>query len=217
MPLLSQRSAAMLTSAAKHFRRATRGHFRRLGSWRRLSNNDIWMRTVYQVAVVGSASSMSRLRASPSAQEALAFGYLRRLNPTDQAQAVHHALRAHGVRYVPAKMCECRKTRAVLANFEFLVSVPGGPRGYLQRLSLERDEHERAVQIARDLRYIKLKGSRDLMADLGLARNVIALDVRLLNLLKLVGVRVPSKVRTTRQHTNKSRTRYCVRLPNQRA
>jgi hypothetical protein len=34
------------------------------------------------------------------------------------------------------------------------------------------------------------------MADLGLARNVIALDVRLLNLLKLVGVRVPSKVRT---------------------
>jgi hypothetical protein len=155
---------------------------------------------------------MSRLRASPSAQ-----GALRRLNPADRTRAVHRALRTHGVRYVPAGMCDCRKTRAVLANFEFLVSVPGGPRGYLQRLSLERDEHERAAQIARDLRYIKLKGSRDLMADLGLARNVIALDVRLLNLLKLVGVRVPSKVRTDEAHTNKFRTRYCGRLPNQRA
>jgi hypothetical protein len=139
---------------------------------------------------------MSRLRASPSAQRALVFSYLRRLNPADRTRAVHRALRRHGVRYVPASMCECRKTRAVLANFDFLVSVPGGPRGYLQRLSLERDEHERAAQIARDLRYIKLKGSRDLMADLGLARDVIALDVRLLNLLKLVGVRVPSKVQT---------------------
>ena len=31
------------------------------------------------------------------------------------------------------------------------------------------------------------------MAELGLARNVIALDVRLLNLLRLAGVRVSSK------------------------
>lgn len=34
------------------------------------------------------------------------------------------------------------------------------------------------------------------MADLGLARNVIALDVRLLNILRQVGAHVPSNVQT---------------------
>jgi hypothetical protein len=105
---------------------------------------------------------------------------------------VHRILRTHSVRYVSEHPSDCHKTRAVLRNLSFLASVPGGPRGYLHQLAAEKDEDERAKQLARDLHYIKLKGSRDLMAELGLARNVIALDVRLINLLKVAGVRVSS-------------------------
>jgi hypothetical protein len=71
--------------------------------------------------------------------------------------------------------------------------VPGGPQGYLRQLATKKDENERARQLGKDLHYIKLKGSRDLMAELGLARNVVALDVRLISLLRLAGVSVSSK------------------------
>jgi hypothetical protein len=63
----------------------------------------------------------------------------------------------------------------------------------LRQLATEKDENERARQLGKDLHYIKLKGSRDLMAELGLARNVVALDVRLINLLRVAGVHVSNR------------------------
>ena len=193
MGLIPDASAAKLIDVTKAFRSRTRRHFRRLGAWRRLSNNDIWMRCVYQVAVVGNSACLARLHASRSAQVTLQFERLILLPPGKRATAVHSILRTHRVRYVSERPSECHKTRAVLRNLSFLVSVPGGPQGYLRQLATEKDENERARQLGKDLHYIKLKGSRDLMAELGLARNVVALDVRLLNLLRLAGVRVSSK------------------------
>ena len=139
---------------------------------------------------------MERLRRSASAQRSLRFARLRRLATRERAKEVHRILRANGVRYVPRRLSKCHKTRAVLANLEFLTLVPGAASGYLRRLAAEQHDDSRARQMAKDLHYIKLKGSRDLMADLGLARNVIALDVRLLNLLRRVGARLPSNVQT---------------------
>jgi hypothetical protein len=39
--------------------------------------------------------------------------------------------------------------------------------------------------------YVKSKGTRDLLMELGLVRNAIALDVRVQNVLKKVGIPVP--------------------------
>lgn len=193
MGLIPDGAAAKLIDVTKAFRSRTRRHFRRLGAWRQLSNNDIWMRCVYQVAVVGSSACLARLHASRSAQVTLRFEHLIRLAPGKRATEVHGILRTHSVRYVSERPSDCHKTRAVLRNLSFLVSVPGGPQGYLRQLAIEKDEDERARHLGKDLHYIKLKGSRDLMAELGLARNVVALDVRLLNLLRLAGVSISSR------------------------
>src|SRR5262245_34564809 len=120
MRVLSKRSAAKLVLITRRFYDRTRPHFHRLGSWRRLSNNDLWIRTVYQVAVVGSSASMERLRRSAPAQRSLRFDRLRRLARQERAKQVHHVLRVSGVRYVPRHLSKCHKTRAVLANLEFL-------------------------------------------------------------------------------------------------
>lgn len=190
---LSKRSAASLISVVREFRPGTSAYFRPYGVWRQLDNNRIWMIFLYQVVVAGGSGSQGRLEASSEARRLLRFTALRTLGPRRRAQTVHRLFRQHGVRYARADCSKCLKTKAVVGNLAFLDSVTGGPKGYLRELA-KQPERDRAERIARDFHYIKLKGSRDLLGELGLARNVIAFDVRLLNVLRLAGVAVAKDV-----------------------
>jgi len=193
---LPKRAASRLVSLAREFRPKTRKHFRPYGVWRRLDNNGIWMNFLCQVVVAGGSKPWDKLEASPEAMKLLRFGSLRRQSAARQSITINRLFREHSVRYASDDRSRCRKTAAVVANLERLASAPGGPKGYLKELC-RGPEDGRVKKIATDFRYIKLKGSRDLSAGLGLAKNVIGLDVRLLTLLRLVKVDIPKRVQTS--------------------
>ena len=190
---LSKRSAARLISVVREFRPATRSYFRPYGAWRRLDNNQIWMTFLYQVVVAGGSGGQARLEGSSEARRSLRFNALRRLSPGRRARVVHRLFRLHKVRFARVDVSKCLKTKAVVANLGFLDLMANGPKGYLRELT-KIPEGDRAQRIASDFSYIKLKGSRDLMAELGLARDAIAFDVRLLKILRLAGVAVAKNV-----------------------
>lgn len=165
--------------------------------WRMLSDDALWKHVVGQVAVVGSSASAERLAASPEIQEAIRFERLRGVTAGDRRRALNESLRAAGVRYASEDVRKCRKTGALEHNFQRLNAFPGGPHGYFAFLAGLPDDDARVDQVTCDMRYIKLKGARDLLAELGLVTNILAFDIRLLNILREVGIDVPLGVTTS--------------------
>jgi hypothetical protein len=45
-------------------------------------------------------------------------------------------------------------------------------------------------------KYIKSKGARDFLMDLGLVRDAIAIDVRMQNVLKKIGINIPEGIKS---------------------
>lgn len=164
--------------------------------WQKLGDDAIWKHFVSQVAVVGNSSSHARLSASTDAQEALRFDRLRSVSDPERRRSIHETLRSAGVRYASANIEQCRKTDALTRNFEFLSAFPGGPRAYLAFLATLPDDDTRVARLELDMRYIKLKGARDLLAELGLVTSVVAFDTRLLNILKALGAQLTPGIRT---------------------
>lgn len=165
-------------------------------AWRRLSDDDIWRRFVVQVAVVGGAAGGERIERTLRERRALGFRKLAQLPVEQRRVLISKALRDSGVRYASQDVKKCRKTAAIVRNHEFLASFPGGPTGYIRSLIGLRHDDARAARVAADMSYIKLKGARDLLVELGVVTNVVALDTRILNVLRRVGATIPRDVRT---------------------
>ena len=164
--------------------------------WRTLSDDGIWKHVFGQVVVAGNESAQTRLAKSTDLQNALTFERIRDLSPADRRAIIHNALRTAGARYASADIAKCRKTKALAANFDFLTAFPGGPHAYFQFLAALPDDETRVSRVQSDMAYIKLKGSRDLLTGLGLVTNVVALDVRILNILRLLGAQIADDVQT---------------------
>lgn len=169
---------------------STRHRFPPRDAWRSLDNDGVWKLIVYQVAVVGNSASQKRLKNSTAAQETLRYEFLRDKSPDERALLIHKTLRDHVVSRAARDITKCRKTHCLARNLQFLAQFSGGPTGYLNSLSLLGEE-ERIERVMRDLSYIKQKGARDLLAELGLAQNIIALDARVLGVLRSLGANVP--------------------------
>ena len=193
--MLLPSTANELCSVVQKFIESTRHRFPARDAWRKLDDDGVWKHILYQVCVVGGSASYERLVNSAAAQESLKYDTLVKLDADEQARAINTVLRDHGVRYASANITTCPKTRALVKNLNSLASYNGGPTGYLKNLSL-LDENERIERVMRDLNYIKLKGARDLLAELGLAHNVIALDSRVLGILRTFGADVPKETPT---------------------
>lgn len=191
---IGEPARAALRRAVRKYRERTEPFFPRPGAWRDMDDDAIWKHVVYQVAVVGGSASQPRLAASEAAQRELRFERLRALDDAGRRRAIHAVLRAHGVRYAAAEITRCRKTSALARNLEFLAGVAGGPKGYLERIAALPGDELRAARASVDLAYVKLKGARDLLAELGVVTDVIALDSRLLGILEAVGVHPPADV-----------------------
>jgi hypothetical protein len=164
--------------------------------WRQLSDDALWKHVVSQVAVVGGSASHARLTASSVIQEAMRFERLQGLTEINRRRIINESLRDAGVRYASQDVEKCRKTDALEFDFQRLKAFAGGPRGYFASLADRPDDDARVEQVTRDMRYIKLKGARDLLAELGVVSNVLAFDVRLVNILRAVGIEVPADVTT---------------------
>jgi len=194
-PLFSRSAATEFSAKIKGLVESTRDHFPERDAWKKLDDDGVWKHIVYQVCVVGSSASYERMINSSTAQTALRYNTVSVLDADEQARVINKVLRDHGVRYASANLAKCPKTKALVKNLDFLAGYKGGPTGYVKKLSL-LDENERIEVIMRDLSYIKLKGARDLLAELGLAHNVIALDSRVLGILRSFGADVPKETPT---------------------
>jgi hypothetical protein len=84
-----------------------------------------------------------------------------------------------------------RKVDAAVHNFNALVNA-GGPRQFFEYVAALPTEKERIhfLKNRKTLKYYGKKGARDTLIDLGLAKECLALDARILGLLNEVGVKI---------------------------
>jgi hypothetical protein len=166
--------------------------------WRRCTNNDIWLRFIYQVGVVGGAAPVDFLAANKALRNLVSYSRMKKMSlRTSRAIAINGVLRSAGIRYASADPEKCKKTQALARNFERLDSFSGGPKGLLALLNTfdgpQRDLR-RVKYMMKVFPYFKSKSARDFLMGVGLVTQAIALDVRLQNVLNRVGFPVPSSV-----------------------
>jgi hypothetical protein len=152
-----------------------------------MSDNEIWLRVVSQVVVVGNEAPARRL-GDADIQERLAFATLVILPPREAAEALGRVLAEIGTRYVSKKQPETsRKVKGLLKNLGFLKNYDGGPRGFVKNLSDTKTSRDRIDCISKNFSFIKAKGARDfLTTGLGMATDVIALDSRVMGVVRLI-------------------------------
>jgi hypothetical protein len=98
-----------------------------------------------------------------------------------------------GTRYVSKKKGwkEDRKAKAAVCNFRALMKA-GGPKKFFKRVAALPTEQERIQFLSNGetFQYYWKKGARDTLIELGLAKECMALDARILGLLEKVGVKL---------------------------
>jgi hypothetical protein len=164
-------------------------------NWRDLSHNDVWIRIMSQVVVVGSAKPAKRLW-DKSIRSRVEWQRLRRMDEMEAAETIWGVLKEIGARYVGRTQDACPKTKALLQNRVVLMKYPGGPQGFIKDVThLPGSSRKKVEYVSQRLSYIKNKGARDLLTTgFGLVKNHIAFDVRVLGSLRHIGLRFPSNV-----------------------
>jgi len=163
--------------------------------WKQWSNNDIWLQLVEQVIVVGGSSPADKFASDPKLRKIVSYNRLSRIKDENRLKKdLHHVLRSIGARYCSKSLKKCRKTKALAHNFKVLRGWKGGPKALLGRISNLKgsNESKRKIKyVMKIFEFVKSKGARDFLMELGLVSDAIALDVRLQNVLKKVGIRIP--------------------------
>ena len=194
-PAAAKRLVAICT--CEDFLERARPFFSPVDGWKSTTDADLWNAIISQVCVVGSSSRWEQLADSGD----LSLVSIEALSPMTAAQrgtAIHGVLRKHGVRYVTDDPSTCKKTQALVANFEFFQHC-GGAAAYLGRLAAMPDDAARVKRVRKDLEYIVHKGARDFLIGLDLGRSLIAFDVRVLNVLEAAGVNAPVDVQSNHE------------------
>lgn len=158
-------------------------------NWKELDNNKLWRAVFMQVCVVGNSRGLGRL-SEQLLKKSSNYTSLNEMTPAQRKKTIHSLLTNHGVRYASQSISKCRKTKALNSNLQTIINKKG-PKAYFKRISTIPEEKLRVKTIAGDMAFIKNKGARDLLMELGLVIDAIALDTRVLNILKECGIAVP--------------------------
>ena len=158
-------------------------------NWKRMTSNQIWLRFVIQVIVVGSSRPAEVFNSSARLKRSVSYHRLTKMKDENEVKkSIHRVLREVGTRYVN------RKTEALTHNLKILKGFKAGPRGLLKRIAefTGRNESKRKVRyLMKIFQYVKSKGARDMLMGLGLVRDAIALDVRVQKVLEKVCIKLP--------------------------
>jgi hypothetical protein len=147
-----------------------------------------------QIVVVGNAAPGERLQRDPNVASQVSIRRLKKFH-SDAAlrKYLHEFLAAIGARYVSKKKAwqKDRKARAAVCNFRALMKA-GGPKKFFKRVAALPTEKERIRFLSNreTLEYYGKKGARDSLIELGLAKECLALDARILGLLEKAGVEI---------------------------
>lgn len=162
----------------------------------RIKNSAIWLRVVSQVVVIGGAAQAVKLR-DPSISEMLDYDHLCSVSDKRAVKLIGEALREIGTRRVSAKNPELSPKVVHLAkNLTILKEYPGGPRGFVRKLEALDSSVARRTYVMDCLSYFGPKGSRDfLTTGLGLATDFIALDSRVMGVVRRIVPEWPETVK----------------------
>jgi hypothetical protein len=160
------------------------------GKWRYMSNEKIWRATVAQIVVVGNSAPQEKMGESAIVRQQLSYKKLLSMTASKRIIHINQIFRNFGVRYAARQPLNCRKSSAVVHNLLFFDSN-GGPKRFLRELAKLPNDYDKVKRVINSLSFIKSKGARDLLIELGLVKRAIAFDVRLQNILDSLKIKVP--------------------------
>ena len=90
--------------------------------WKGLCNNEIWLKVIEQVMLVGSSSPANKFKESDQLKEKVSYDQLLKIKDHENQlkKVIYDVLRAVKTRYVNASVEKCRKTKALVHNFKVL-------------------------------------------------------------------------------------------------
>ncbi len=172
-------------------------------NWKSRTNNDIWLDLINQVIVVGSSGPSEKFTKDSELRENVSYEKLLQIDNKEKLEKViNRALRTIGTRYASSDIRRCRKTRALVQNFETLKYFNEGPRGLVKLLAQmsefeTKNSEKLKIKFLMGLfAFLKSKGARDYLLELGLIENAIALDSRVQSVFKSVGISFPEGYET---------------------
>lgn len=182
---LSRSQALQLQRIAKPYKKKVK-----LGKpFARWKDNELWLKVLGQIAVIGRAEPGERLQHDPKIKRRVSIRRLKRLrSDADLRRYFHSVFVGLGVRYVGSNWRRDAKAAAAMKNFRTLTRN-GGPRKFFEQIEGFKTEGER-IEALKALTFFGDKGARDTLIELRLAENCMALDARIYGVLRKVGVRV---------------------------
>lgn len=164
-------------------------------NWLGLSENDIWLRFIIQILIIGSSTPAEKFNNSISLRERVSYSSLQRLETDiEKMEAIHYVLRKIGCRYVGDNIDKGWKVKSLANNFNKLQQFNGGPKGFLVLLEdlIDDNKETQAINILKKMKGFKDKSCRDFLMEYGMIDNRIALDTRLYNILVKLDVGIPT-------------------------
>jgi len=186
LAFLSAKQASALRKMVRPFR-----HKGRLGKpWTGRTQDELWRRVLSQIVVVGRAEPGYRLQHDRKIARQLTIRKLRAFKTEAELRKhLHQIFVSIGVRYAGESWRTDKKALAGTRNFHVLQEA-GGPRRFFHAIASLKTEKERIAALQGSLSFYGDKGSRDTLIELRLASDCMALDVRIFQILKRVGLRV---------------------------
>jgi len=179
-----------------------RDHAGPADAWKRKTPDQLWLKVLSQIVVVGDAGAGYELERNRRIQKKVSLAKLKKFRSDEALQRhLHQVLGEIGARYVSQSKGDWKKDRKAAAaahNFRVLMEA-GGPRRFFEQVAALDSEHERIRflrkgQKPQRLKYYGKKGARDTLIELGLAENCMALDARIQRLLKKLGVKIKGSI-----------------------
>jgi len=164
-------------------------------NWKQRSNNDIWLGLIIQVIVVGSSAPADKFDKDEKLKNEVSYEKLIRIDNKDELKKkINKVLRTVGTRYASSDISKCKKTNALVHNLMVLKNFKEGPKGLLKRLSKfegKNGDIRKIKYFMKIFRFIQSKSARDNLMSLGLVKNAVALDIRIQNIFKKIGIQFP--------------------------
>lgn len=147
---------------------------------------------VSQMAVIGNSEPGKKVRTDPEIAELLRWRQnLDVMSRAGRVKVIHRALRIAGARYAGKSVATCPYSKRLADSLQKMAEA-GGPLEWVKKIASIRNEADR-VELLRALPVFQgQKSPRDFLSTkLGLAKNLIALDIRIMQVLCVIA---PEKI-----------------------
>lgn len=162
-------------------------NFPEVDKWKSFTDDDYWIKVVTQISEVGNSLPGEKLNNSKECKARINYDRLNTLSSADEISTeIQWVLEKIGVRFQNKALDAC------LYNYHFFANN-GSPKAYFTKLSTLESEIEKVNKLARDLKYFRHKSARDFLLALGMAVDLLAFDVRLQKIFKLLKLDLPPK------------------------